>query len=126
MQAKPGDYRCVSLTLPAPSNLTTITASPLTRFSLNDVFFLIDQKKYFVLHAPRQTGKTTCLLALMDELNREGKYSCLYCNVEMARHPARTFNRIQAILWEMASRARDLKAFLTPTMPHAEASPLSY
>lgn len=58
---------------------------PLTRFSLDDVLFLIDQKKYFVLHAPRQTGKTTCLLALMDELNREGKYSCLYCNVEMAQ-----------------------------------------
>ncbi len=27
--------------------------------------FLIQQKKYFVLHAPRQTGKTSMLLALM-------------------------------------------------------------
>jgi predicted AAA+ superfamily ATPase len=26
---------------------------------------LIAQKKYFVLHAPRQTGKTSFLLALM-------------------------------------------------------------
>jgi len=27
---------------------------------------LIAQEKYFLLHAPRQTGKTTCLLALAD------------------------------------------------------------
>ena len=32
---------------------------------------LIAQQKYFLLHAPRQTGKTTCLLALADYLNRE-------------------------------------------------------
>ena len=81
---------------------------PLTRFSLDDVLFLIDQKKYFVLHAPRQTGKTTCLLSLMDELNREGKYSCLYCNVEMAQAAREDVQQgIQTILWEMASRARD-------------------
>ncbi|RLC09961.1 MAG: ATP-binding protein, partial [Deltaproteobacteria bacterium] len=38
---------------------------PLERFDLEEVLFLIKQKKYFVLHAPRQTGKTSCLLALM-------------------------------------------------------------
>ena len=46
---------------------------------------MIDQKKYFVLHAPRQTGKTTCLKALMDYLNAEGKYRALYINVESAQ-----------------------------------------
>jgi len=46
---------------------------------------LIGQKKYFVLHAPRQTGKTSCLLALMDNLNHTGKYRCLYFNVEIAQ-----------------------------------------
>ena len=30
---------------------------------------LIDDKRYFILHAPRQTGKTTAMLQLMDELN---------------------------------------------------------
>ena len=50
---------------------------PLTRFDLDEVLSLIAQRKYFVLHAPRQTGKTTCLLELMDYLNREGKYHCL-------------------------------------------------
>jgi hypothetical protein len=33
------------------------------------------QKKYFLLHAPRQTGKTTCLLALADYLNQARRLS---------------------------------------------------
>jgi len=41
---------------------------PLHRWDLDEVLTLIDQKKYFLLHAPRQTGKTSCLLALMDHL----------------------------------------------------------
>ena len=81
---------------------------PLTRFDLDEVLALIAQKKYFVLHAPRQTGKTTCLLELMDYLNREGKYHCLYCNVELAQAAREDVQQgIQAILWEVASRARD-------------------
>ena len=58
---------------------------PLDRLDLPDVLSLIEQKKYFVLHAPRQTGKTSCLLSLMERLNREGKYAALYCNVEAAQ-----------------------------------------
>ena len=58
---------------------------PLTRFDLDQVLMLIDQQKYFVLHAPRQTGKTTYLLALMEYLNQEGHYRCLYFNVEAAQ-----------------------------------------
>jgi predicted AAA+ superfamily ATPase len=53
---------------------------PLERFDLAEVLSLIDQKKYFVLHAPRQTGKTSTMLALMDYLNQAGKYRCLYIN----------------------------------------------
>ena len=32
---------------------------PLKRFDMDEILSLIDQKKYFILHAPRQTGKTT-------------------------------------------------------------------
>ena len=39
---------------------------PLERLDLNRVLPLIEQQKYFVLHPPRQTGKTSSLLALMD------------------------------------------------------------
>ena len=58
------------------------TIDPLKRFDLDDVLMLIRQQKYFVLHAPRQTGKTSCLLALRDYLNEHGDYIAVYANVE--------------------------------------------
>jgi hypothetical protein len=54
----------------------------LTRFSLEGIESLIEYGKYFVLHAPRQTGKTSCLLALRDYLNKQGRYYAVYVNVE--------------------------------------------
>lgn len=58
---------------------------PMTRLDWEDVHALIATKKFFVLHAPRQTGKTTTLFAMMDELNRSGDYLALYINVEAAQ-----------------------------------------
>ncbi len=58
---------------------------PLERFDLDEILLLIQQEKYFVLHAPRQTGKTSYLLALMEYLNQTGAYHCLYINVEAAQ-----------------------------------------
>ncbi|GBU25059.1 hypothetical protein R83H12_01698 [Fibrobacteria bacterium R8-3-H12] len=43
---------------------------------------LIDSKQYFVIHAARQSGKTTLLLELADKINAEGKYYALYCSLE--------------------------------------------
>jgi len=43
---------------------------------------LIEQEDYFVLHAARQSGKTTLLLELTDKINAEGKYYALYCSLE--------------------------------------------
>jgi len=47
---------------------------PFSRFDLAEILSLITQKKYFVFHAPRQSGKTSCLFALRDHLNCEGNY----------------------------------------------------
>ena len=58
---------------------------PLQRWNLDDVLTLIARHKYFLLHAPRQTGKTSCLLALMEYLNREGRYRAVYANLETAQ-----------------------------------------
>ncbi len=58
---------------------------PLQRWDLEEILRLIEQQKYFLLHAPRQTGKTTCLLALMEHLNREGRYRAVYANLETAQ-----------------------------------------
>ena len=57
---------------------------PLERIDLDAVLGLIRDKKYFVLHAPRQTGKTSALLALRDLLNSggHGDFRCVYANVE--------------------------------------------
>ena len=45
---------------------------PLERVDLDDIRQLVRNKRYFVLHAPRQTGKTSVLLALRDLLNAPG------------------------------------------------------
>ncbi len=80
---------------------------PLLRFDLDQILRLIEQKKYFVLHAPRQTGKTSCLLALMAHLNQDGRYRCLYVNVEGAQAAREDVKAaMQAILEEMALRTR--------------------
>ncbi len=84
---------------------------PLSRFNLAEILGLIEQKKYFVLHAPRQTGKTSCLLALMDRLNREGNYRALYANVEAAQGARENVGEaMRAILSELGSQAEDYLA----------------
>ena len=55
---------------------------PLQRIDLDNIEHLIAQERYFVLHAPRQTGKTTSLLALMHHLNQQSEYRALYVNIE--------------------------------------------
>ena len=57
---------------------------PLERMDLKTVLGLIRDERYFTLHAPRQTGKTSVLLALQDLLNSGsvGSYRCIYINVE--------------------------------------------
>jgi len=81
---------------------------PLSRFNLLQILGLIEQKKYFVLHAPRQTGKTTCLLALMEYLNHDGRYRALYANLEAAQGAREDVRRgIKAVLTQLATRARD-------------------
>jgi len=57
----------------------------LERWNIKEVKNFIHQRKYFVLHAPRQTGKSSCLLALMDHLNNQGDYYSLYINIENAQ-----------------------------------------
>jgi hypothetical protein len=43
---------------------------------------LIHQKAYFVLHAPRQVGKTTALLSLAKTLTLEGRYAAVLMSME--------------------------------------------
>ena len=83
---------------------------PLARLDLDELLLLVERKKYFVLHAPRQTGKTSALLALQELLNggSVGEYRCVYVNVEPAQAAREDVGAaMRAILNEMAIEARD-------------------
>ena len=81
---------------------------PLDRVDVDELLGLIRAEQYFVLHAPRQTGKTSALIALRDLLNSGavGSFRCVHINVEVAQ-VARddVVSGIRAILSMMAARA---------------------
>ena len=80
---------------------------PLQRFNLEEILKLIGEKRYFVLHAPRQTGKTTCLLALMRYLNTQDRYRAVYANVEGAQTARNNVESgMRAIVGEIAEAIR--------------------
>ena len=58
---------------------------PLARINLAEIEHLVAQQRYFVLHAPRQTGKTTCLFALRDHFNAGHRVRAVYANIESAQ-----------------------------------------
>jgi hypothetical protein len=45
---------------------------------------LIEEHKFFTLHAGRQTGKTTSLMWLQDHLSRTGSWRALWVDIETA------------------------------------------
>ena len=81
---------------------------PLSRLNLDDLLTLIRNERYFVLHAPRQTGKTSALLALRDLLNdgAHGDYRCVYVNVEPGQAARENMTQaMRAILSELELEA---------------------
>jgi hypothetical protein len=48
---------------------------------LPDVQGLIDREQYFVLHAPRQSGKTTAMMAEVDKINEDGSHYAIFCSL---------------------------------------------
>jgi hypothetical protein len=54
---------------------------------LSEVRDLIDDHAFFVIHAPRQTGKTTLLRNLSRRLTQEGRYVALTASLESCIEP---------------------------------------
>ena len=82
---------------------------PLVRVDLDRILNLIRDERYFILHAPRQTGKTSALRALQDLLNSgtQGDYRCLHVNIEAAQAWRENIPQaMAAILQVLAGRAR--------------------
>ena len=79
--------------------------NPLTRWDLEEILMLIEQEKYFILHAPRQTGKTSSLLALQKYLNDSGNFNVIYANFEVGQMARNNVNEgIGAIVHEIIIR----------------------
>ena len=49
---------------------------------------LVGREQYFVIHAPRQTGKTTAVKALVREINAKGDMVAIYCTLETLQNAA--------------------------------------
>ncbi len=82
---------------------------------LSDARRLIDLKRYFVLHAPRQTGKTTTVAALVASLTAEGRYTALLASCEEAQAVGEDIDRgIALILNQIEKEAADLPEALKP------------
>ena len=65
---------------------------------------LVRDKRYFVLHAPRQTGKTSALLALRDLLNARSEYRCVYVTVEAGQAARENVaDAMRAVLFQLES-----------------------
>jgi hypothetical protein len=80
---------------------------------LQGVEELIDSEQYFVIHAARQSGKTTCLQDLAGRLNAGGKYYTLYCSLESVQNIVEPKEGIPAVI-------RSLYSFLKYTaIPNA-------
>ena len=67
---------------------------------------LIDQKQYFVIHAARQSGKTTLLLELAQQLKEAGDYYVLYCSLETVQGITEPEKGIPAIIQAMKTQVK--------------------
>jgi AAA ATPase domain len=74
---------------------------------------VIEQMHYFVVHAPRQTGKTTLLQALATRLTEEGHYAAVLVSAEQGARRA-VGEAEEAILGEWADAADELPCELRP------------
>ncbi|MDI1431967.1 AAA family ATPase [Polyangium sorediatum] len=85
---------------------------------------LIEKMGYFVLHAPRQTGKTTVLRALAEELTASGRYAALHFSCEAGEVAGDDFEGAQrTVLAELRLRAEtSLPPELRPP-PFPEVAP---
>ena len=64
----------------------------------NELSDLVNQKQYFIIHAARQSGKTTLLKALTRQINAEAKYYALYCSLEAVEIYSESEKGIPAIV----------------------------
>ena len=96
--------------------------SPVAR--LPQVQRVITQQGYFVLHAPRQTGKTTAMLSLAQALTESEQYAAVMVSVEVGAAFSDSLEAAElAILgaWQGAAQFRLPAHLQPPNWPEAPA-----
>ena len=83
---------------------------------LPDIVSLIRKEQYFVIHAQRQCGKTTAILAMRNEINAGSERVAMYCSLEAAEGVADPEKGIPMICERIRSSSKgliDLKGSVT-------------
>ncbi len=84
---------------------------------------LVEQESYFVVHAPRQVGKTTALLSLAQQLTAQGRHLAVLVSMEVgAGHPRDVGAAERAILssWREAALTQLPSELHPPAFPDAD------
>jgi hypothetical protein len=87
---------------------------------------LVEAGQYFIVHAPRQTGKTTALSALAKELTAEGKHVALMFSCERGEVAEDDYGAAELqVLDAIRSAARSLRfpAEWMPPAPRPDVAP---
>jgi hypothetical protein len=96
---------------------------------LSEAPALVDQLGYLMVHAPRQTGKSTALIALARALTASGRYAAVYLSCEAGEAAGDDLEAAERIV---LSRIRNEAALelprsfarrRSPRRPPATASP---
>jgi hypothetical protein len=85
---------------------------------------LVRQQSYFVLHAPRQTGKTTAMLALAKALTASGQYVAALVSAEVGapfNHDPGAAELAILAEWRLSLQTQLPPALQPPPWPDAEA-----
>jgi hypothetical protein len=85
---------------------------------------LIEQESSFVVHAPRQVGKTTALLSLARELTREGRHVAVLVSMEVGAAFPNDVGAAEAAMlnsWQSAARTQLRPELCPPPFPQAPA-----
>lgn len=75
---------------------------------------LVSGGDYFVIHAPRQTGKTTVLKALVREINAQGEMLALYCSLEALQGAVNVNDAMPKLRLMLLESAAAMPGFVSP------------
>ena len=78
---------------------------------LPEVLGLIRRKLYFVIHAPRQSGKTTALKQLVKDINGSGERVALYCSLETLQNVSDVASAMHTLETVVCKAVRASSAF---------------